>query len=197
LYPVNETKIVDDLNQNFDAVVAAFANETDQPDSHMPEVVEDPAARIETPDNAPIVIASVPAVQPPTVTGNRVVIPKIGVDITISEGTVAKTALNAGAWRIPNTSKPGVGNTVLAAHRYLHKPPRKDTFFNLDKMAVGDEFQVHWNGQPKNYAVTEVRIVNPDQLEILNNTDHEQITLMTCTPLYTSKQRLLVIGRPV
>ena len=47
---------------------------------------------------------------------NRLVIPSIGVDIAIVEGSTEST-LNKGAWRIPGTGKPGVSNMVIAGHR--------------------------------------------------------------------------------
>ena len=128
---------------------------------------------------------------------NVLIIPKIGVEMDIVEGENEK-ALYKGAWRIPGTSMPNLGgNTVLGGHRYLYRPPSKRTFYNLDKLAVGDAIQVFWQGEEYNYKVKEIKIVDPKQIEILNNTKEDILTLFTCTPLFTSKKRLVVIAEKI
>lgn len=134
-----------------------------------------------------------------TVTGdNRIIIPKIGVDMKIVEGTNEKTALNLGAWRLPYTSSPDLGgNTVITAHRYKYRPPSKETFYLLDKLAVSDTFTVNWQGLEYNYQVAETKVVNPTDIYVLNPTSNPQVTLITCTPLFTTKQRLVVVGQEI
>ena len=44
------------------------------------------------------------------------------------------------------------------------------------------------------YVVTQIRIVEPDAVEILDPTDREQLTLFTCTPIYLATHRLVVIA---
>ncbi len=128
---------------------------------------------------------------------NRLIIEKINVEMPIIEGATEQSSLRSGAWHMPKTSDPEKGgNMVLAGHRYLRQPPSKNTFFNLDKLTAGDSLKVVWNGQLINYKVTETKIVNPDQVEILENSDKSQLTLITCAPLYSSKQRLVVIAQP-
>ena len=125
---------------------------------------------------------------------NTLIIPKIGVNINIVEGQTVK-ALYKGAWRIPGTSTPNQGgNTVISAHRYLYRPPSSRTFYLLDKLVVGDAVKVIWEGVEYNYQVREVKIVEPSQVEILNNTKSPILTLFTCTPLFTSEKRLVVIA---
>jgi sortase A len=134
-----------------------------------------------------------------TVTGdNRIIIPKIGVDMKIVEGTNEKTALNLGAWHLPYTSSPDKGgNTVISAHRYKYRPPSKETFYLLDKLAVDDTFTVNWQGLEYNYRVTETKVVEPTDIYVLNPTSNPQMTLITCTPLFTTKQRLIVVGQEI
>jgi len=127
---------------------------------------------------------------------NRVVIPKIGVDMKIVEGTDEKIALNQGAWRYPTTSMPNKGgNTVITGHRFKYRPPSKETFYLLDKLEKGDKFIVYWQGIEYDYEITETKVVEKNAVEILNDTEDPIVTLFTCTPLFTTKQRLVVIGK--
>ncbi len=127
---------------------------------------------------------------------NRLVIPKIGVDNLIIEGA-NEQSLWRGIWRFPTSSTPDLGgNTVLTGHRfqYLAGP---HTLYLLDQMAVGDVVIVYWKGKEYDYAIRERRIVNPDQVSILDNTPNAQLTIFTCTPLFTTKQRLVLIADPI
>lgn len=122
---------------------------------------------------------------------NLLIIPKIGVNGQIYEGN-EESVLNKGFWRIPSTSTPDKGgNTVITAHRYLYKSG-PNTFYLLDKISVGDQIAVFWNGLGYYYEVSEVFEVMPNQTEIQDNTDESILTLYTCTPLYTANKRLVV-----
>lgn len=127
---------------------------------------------------------------------NRLVIPKIGVDNSIVEGKDDR-ALLRGIWHLPNTSTPDKGgNTVLTGHRFQYLAgPR--TLYLLDQMKVGDIVIVYWQGKEYDYSIKERRIVNPDAVEILNNTDTPRLTIFTCTPLFSTKQRLVLIAEPL
>lgn len=116
----------------------------------------------------------------------------------IVEGTNEKIALNQGAWRMPQTSTPNLGsNTVLTGHRFKYRPPSKETLYLLDKISTGDQIIVNWEGLEYNYRVIGTKIVEPTAIEVLNPTPTSQLTLITCTPLFTTKQRLIVIAELV
>lgn len=130
--------------------------------------------------------------------GNRIIIPKIDVDMPILEGTNEKTSLDKGAWKMPSTSSPDQGgNTAITAHRYKNKPPSKETFYLLDKLEIGDTFTINWNGLAYKYQVKEVKVVKPTAVDVLNNTEQPVVTLITCTPLFTTKLRLVVVAQEV
>lgn len=125
---------------------------------------------------------------------NMLVIPQIGVRGKIYEGSSEKTLLK-GLWHMPGTSSnPESGNMVVTAHRYLRRPPNPNTFYLLDKLKVGDEFYMYWQGKRYNYRVREIKVVKPEEVSILYNTPNPQLTLFSCTPLFTSKNRLVVIS---
>lgn len=125
---------------------------------------------------------------------NKVIIPRIFTDHAVLEGPDIKTA-DKGLWHLPWTSTPDQGgNTVIAGHRFLYvRTP--DTFYNLDKMQVGDDIAIYWNNQRYTYKVSEVKVVNPNEKEVEAPTGDNRLTLYTCTPLWTAKNRLVVVAK--
>jgi LPXTG-site transpeptidase (sortase) family protein len=127
---------------------------------------------------------------------NRLVIPKIGVDSEILEGeTILVLNHQEGVWHEPKAINPTEdGNMVLAGHRLQYMPPNTTTFYNLDKIAEGDKIVIYWQQKDYIYEVKSKYEVTPDQVEIKDShkdIPHE-LTLYTCTPLYTSERRLVV-----
>ena len=143
----------------------------------------------------PAMAAKAPAKKIPD---NRIIIKKIGVEAPLVESKNSKTALLKGMWRVPTTSQPDKGgNTVITGHRWYKKPPNKATFYNLDKLKKNDEITVVWYGVKYNYRVSEIKIVDPYAVSIMDPTKDKTLTLFTCTPLYSTKSRLVVIAKPV
>ena len=71
----------------------------------------------------------------------------------------------------------------------------KYTFYNLDKVKKGDIIKIKLEDEVLvEYTVINSEIVNPEALQdILNEqTDKYLLKLITCTPLGTDKQRLIV-----
>lgn len=127
---------------------------------------------------------------------NKLVIPRIFVDQPVLEGPNIYTA-NKGIWRLPSSSTPDQGgNTVLIGHRFLYSH-NQAVFYNLDKMQVGDKLAVFWNEQKYVYQVSEVKTVSPEQTDIEAPTEDARLTLYTCTPLWTSKDRLVVVAKQI
>lgn len=126
---------------------------------------------------------------------NRLVIPHIDVDGEVVEGA-GVAALEKGIWRRPKTSTPNAGgNTVLVAHRFLYRNG-PNTFYNLDKMQVGDSFTLWWEGKKYEYIVGQVYETEPTDLAIEAATTEPRLTLYTCTPLFTADRRLVVVAFP-
>lgn len=113
----------------------------------------------------------------------------------VFDGEDSNTLLS-GIWHFPLSTAPGDrGNAVFIAHRYQKVPPELDTFFNLDKVKVGDKIIISQNVGNLTYTVTETKIVERDDRTVLMPTNDYRITLMTCTPLWTDEQRLIVIAK--
>lgn len=106
------------------------------------------------------------------------------------------SAMDRGFWYYPLSKQPGQkGNTVIIAHRFLYVPPRKDTFFNLDKIRIGDKIEVIQEGTEYTYTVIQTKIVERNDTSVLKDSRDYRITLITCTPLWTSQKRLVIIGK--
>jgi sortase A len=105
----------------------------------------------------------------------RIEIPRLGVAIAILEGTTAQT-LRLGVGHIKGTALPGEpGNSGIAGHR--------DTFFRpLEDIRTSDEIQIQTATGISRYQVDWVRVVAPDDTEVLGAAAKNSITLITCYP---------------
>lgn len=140
--------------------------------------------------NALPMLISAPANKTPT--SGRLIIQKINVDMPIVGGTNEK-ALLLGAWQYPYGGNPeSGGNTVIFGHRYLRLPPSHQTFFSLDKLNPGDTITIVRNGKTFTYAARDSKVVPPTDVSVLNATKKPILTLVTCAPLFSSKNRLVV-----
>lgn len=126
---------------------------------------------------------------------NRIVIPSIGVNEPILESDNIEVITKGGTWRRPSSATPlDNNNTVIVGHRYYGNDV--STFYNLDKVQVGQLLAVYWEGQEFLYEVTETKVVGPSAVEIEAPTSERQLTLYTCTPVWTARDRLVVIAKP-
>lgn len=122
-------------------------------------------------------------------------IPSANINGSVVDGRDSNE-MNRGFWHFPLSGQPGKkGNTVIIAHRFLHLPPRTDTFFMLDKVRVGDKVIINQKDGVYRYTVTETKVVEKNNRDILSQTYDYRLTLITCHPLWTSDKRLVVIAK--
>ncbi len=121
----------------------------------------------------------------------RITIPKISVDFYYVAG-VSKDDLNRAVGHFPESVVPGqLGNAALAGHRTSHKAP----FGDLDELKPGDEIDIETVlGGAYVYIVTGSEVVEPSDYHVVTDSDPNvaTLTLITCTPKFTSKQRLVI-----
>ena len=145
----------------------------------------------------------------------RLIIPRINQNVPVirvsSENLINRnwvglekeiqTALQNGVVHYPGTALPGQnGNVVITGHSsyFPWDPGRfKDVFAILNDLVVGDKIIVYHNQKKIIYKVTEMKIVLPKDIEVLQKTDWEQLTLITCYPVGTNLKRLIVIAKPI
>lgn len=121
-------------------------------------------------------------------------IPKIGVEIPIYHGT-SEDVLSRGVGHMEGSSLP-VGGTsthcIMSAHRGL---PSAKLFTDLDRLEMGDTFQIIVLDQILTYQVDQIKITTPQEFEDLVIVDGmDYCTLVTCTPYGINTHRLLVRG---
>ncbi|MGH2707488.1 MAG: class E sortase, partial [Actinomycetota bacterium] len=117
--------------------------------------------------------------------------PKIGVEQVVVEG-VSVDVLKKGPGHVPGTASPGQGgNMVISGHRTTYGAP----FKRLDELEAGDEISLTTMQGRFLYLVTDTRIVAPTEVSILNPTIDSRLTLTTCHPKFSDRQRLVVLAR--
>ena len=121
-------------------------------------------------------------------------IDRIGVELPVYHGTSEKV-LSKGVGHLEGSSLPvGGENThcVLSAHRGL---PSSKLFTDLDRVEIGDTFQIVVLDRVLTYQVDFIKVIEPtdiSELEIIEGGDY--CTLFTCTPYGINTHRLLVRG---
>lgn len=120
----------------------------------------------------------------------RIRIPKLGVDTIVVEGTTA-SALRAGAGHYPSTALPCEdGNVAIAGHRTTYGKP----FANVDRLKPGDTIILETPIGSCTYEVSKQPfIVAPTNLDVVaNSPTTRELTLTTCHPKHSARQRLIV-----
>ena len=121
-------------------------------------------------------------------------IDKIGVELPLYHGTSDKV-LDVGVGHLEGTSLPVGGestHSVMSAHRGL---PTAKLFTDLDRLELGDTFQVIILDQVLTYQVDQVKVVTPQEFgDLLIKEGMDYCTLLTCTPYGINTHRLLVRG---
>ncbi len=117
-------------------------------------------------------------------------IPKIGVDHVVVEGIGVET-LKKGPGHYPDTAFPGhFGNVVISGHRTTYGAP----FYKLDELVVGDEIKLVDREGTYKYVVSESKIVAPTDLSVVTESTESKLTLTTCHPRFSARQRLIIVA---
>ena len=120
----------------------------------------------------------------------RLVIPVIGVDQVLFGGVNPET-LQQGPGHIPWTSLPGQpGNAVVSGHRVTYGRP----FYDLDLVQPGDEIRVETAIGVHVYTVREQFIVSPTDVWVTNPRRGAWLTLTTCNPKHSARERLITVA---
>jgi sortase A len=124
-------------------------------------------------------------------------IPKIRVDNKVVVEGVGRDELRKGPGHVPSTVLPGQAGTFgVSGHRTTYGAP----FYRLNELAKGDTITVVTREAIYTYTVTRTAIVRPTDTQVLDNVEgpdgkpEATITLTTCHPRYSARQRLIVFG---
>ena len=156
------------------------------------------------PTVAPLLVMkpiSVNALPAPAKTDNRVIIPKIGVNIAYGEGAAS---LDRGAeWRYPERGNPeSGGNFIIAAHRFSIQPTplgtiQKSPFYSIDRLAVSDKIIIDYNGTRYAYEINKIGSVEPNQTAIEAPSETPKLTLYSCELDGSAAGRVVLTATPL
>ena len=115
-------------------------------------------------------------------------VPSINLEVAVLVGT-SELVLNRGVGHIEGTPLPGdPGNVGIAGHR--------DGFFRGFKdVAKGEVIELETLEATLEYVITDLYIVDPSDVWVLEPTDVPSLTLVTCYPFYfvgSAPQRFIV-----
>ena len=151
----------------------------------------------------------------PTVTtavgqDNRLMIPKLNVDVPVNfnipndEASINNAMENGVAqFAIPGANAmPGeIGNLVITGHSagdIYSNNQYKFIFSGLERLSVGDLIYIDYQGTRYTYSVTGFKTVEPSNVAaLIYETNKPMLTLITCTPLGTARYRLLVSAEQI
>lgn len=141
---------------------------------------------------------------------DRIIIPKIGKNIPLVDveshnadssnewNEIFMKELENGIVKYPGSADPGQkGNSFIFGHSSNYpwaKWNYNDVFALLNELVTWDEIIVYFHQKKFIYTVKEKKIVKPGHISSLGGyNDDRRLTLMTCWPLGTTLNRLLVV----
>ncbi len=124
--------------------------------------------------------------------------PALGSDWSapVRSGVDDATLNSGGVGHYPDTQLPGeAGNFAVAGHRLTYG----DVLRDQDQLAPGDEIYVESPDGYYTYEVTESYVVLPEQSDVIlpvpgesgAEADRSLLTLTTCHPLFSNRERLI------
>ncbi len=136
-------------------------------------------------------LANIPLPTPGPEQANRIQIPAIGIDAPIVQGD-GWEQLKKGVGQHIGSADPGEnGNVVLSAHNDIFG----EIFRDLDRLKPGDEIIVYTNQRAYTYVVSESQVVEPTQVDLMENTSQPTLTLISCYPYLVDDERIAITSR--
>jgi LPXTG-site transpeptidase (sortase) family protein len=116
-------------------------------------------------------------------------IPKIKVKAPVIKGTtVTELKLGPGLYEISSLPDVEGANICIAAHRVTYGA----WFKNVDLLVEGDDIELYFNNKTYEYKVEKVFIVEKDDWSVIKNVGYSALTLTSCHPRGSFKQRIVV-----
>ena len=121
----------------------------------------------------------------------RIIIPELSIDLSVKKAKVI-----GGYWEVfPDSAGWGEGSGLPdeAGNQVIFAHARKGLFLPLRKIEKGFSIYVLTSEGWYDYEVIEIKEVYPNEIEVIEPTDDERLTLYTCSG-FTDSKRLIVIG---
>jgi sortase A len=121
----------------------------------------------------------------------RIEIPALEVSDFVVEGTDTAN-LRKGPGHYPETPLPGQpGTTAIAGHRTTYGAPFRD----IDDLKPGQRIFLDLPRGRYVYRVEETKIVDDQDLSVLEPVGHKRLLLSACHPLYSAAERVIVFAK--
>ena len=121
----------------------------------------------------------------------RIDIPSISVSEYVVEGTDVDS-LRKGPGHYPETPLPGEpGTTAIAGHRTTYGAP----FRRIDQLDRGDRILVDMPDGRFVYRVQTTKVVDDQDLSVLDSVGYQRLVLSACHPLYSAAERIIAFAR--
>ncbi len=177
----------DQAQQTIEERFVAAQEDIEVVDTLPPPPVDPGTGTIPPEDEVPVVHYGEPA--PEQGEGFGVLtIPKIEGEHVLFEG-VDRATLKKGPGHMPWTPLPGQpGNAVISGHRTTYGAP----FFDLDQLVPGDQILIETALGTHTYEVRTSFIVSPTAVEVTDPKRGAWLTLTTCNPKFSARERLII-----
>jgi sortase A len=133
-------------------------------------------------------LANVPVPTPSPQQAVRIQIPALGVDAPIVQGDGWEQLKKGVAQHIGSANPGESNNIVLTAHNDVFG----EIFRDLDQLTTGDQVIIYTNQRSYTYNVTDSKIVEPTQVEVMAPTSQAIATLISCYPYLVDNKRIVV-----
>mgnify|MGYP001563766702 CR=1 FL=1 len=136
---------------------------------------------------------------------NQIIVPKISLKAPIVWNSDSKNILSdlkKGVAHYKGTGLPGQSksNIFITGHssNFIWDDGKyKQVFALIDKLENSDRIYLVYNNNPYIFSVEAKRVVSPKSVEVLNPQDHSLVSLMTCYPVGTTLNRMIVQARQI
>lgn len=143
-------------------------------------------------------------------TNFSILIPKIGANARVFANTDPSDEkqflpiLQQGVAHAKGSVFPGIpGNTYIFAHsadNFWDVGRYNAVFYLLKDLSAGDDIVIFFENQRFNYKVSELRVVDAEDVSLLVNSQNPEggpiLILQTCWPPGTTWKRLIVLAKP-
>lgn len=133
-------------------------------------------------------LAQIPIPTPGPEQAIQIQIPIIGVDAPVVQGDGWEQLKKGVAQHIGSANPGQSGNMVMSAHNDVFG----EIFRYLDQLKRGDQIIVYTPQHAYTYIITDIKIVQPTDVEVMASTPNPSITLISCYPYMVDNQRIVV-----
>jgi len=155
---------------------------------------------IQSKDNFSAIVSTLRRETQPTYTQFNLSIPRLNIDKI--QVLVDSNDLSNSLAHLPGSALPGEkGNVFISGHSALSNffSLKKALFGNLTDLKKGDQILVEVEGVKFRYEVSQLKVVDPNDLSVINapDTQGRYISLMTCVPPGLNFKRLIILGKMI